>query len=91
MPTYRLRITGRVQGVGFRDTLRCKAEQLGITGWVRNRTDGSVEAMIQGTEASLQSLISWARQGPPAARVAALQTTAEDAPRYAQFALLTTA
>ena len=56
--TSHLRITGRVQGVGFRDALLREALARGLAGWVRNRRDGSVEAVLQ-----------WAQRGPPAARV----------------------
>lgn len=64
-----LRISGRVQGVGFRDALRREALARGCTGWVRNRLDGSVEALVEAEAAALEALIAWARQGPPAARV----------------------
>jgi acylphosphatase len=64
-----LRITGRVQGVGYRYALEREALRLGITGWVRNRADSSVEALIQGPAAALDALTAWARRGPPAARV----------------------
>lgn len=65
----RLEIRGQVQGVGFRDALRLEALARGCTGWVRNRRDGSVEAMVAGEAASVEAVIAWARQGPPAARV----------------------
>jgi len=71
--TFRLRVTGRVQGVGFREALRAEALHLGVTGWVRNRRDGSVEAILQGGNEALQALIAWARRGPPAALVTSLQ------------------
>lgn len=67
--TLHLRIAGRVQGVGYREALRAEAERLGVTGWVRNRYDGTVEAVIQGPGAAVQQLATWARRGPPAARV----------------------
>jgi acylphosphatase len=64
-----LRIIGMVQGVGFREAMRWKADELGITGWVRNRRDGSVEAMIAGSPAAVQRMIAWAQHGPAVARI----------------------
>jgi acylphosphatase len=69
MQTRRLVIHGRVQGVWFRESMRQKAEQLGVTGWVRNRADGTVEALVQGGDASVAAMLEWARVGPPQARV----------------------
>ena len=67
--TRQLRISGRVQGVGYRDALRREALACGLTGWVRNRRDGTVEAVLQGDVRSVERVIAWARRGPPAARV----------------------
>jgi acylphosphatase len=64
-----LLIRGRVQGVFFRAATQREAKRLGITGWVRNRTDGSVEVLAEGEEDSVKELASWARVGPSAARV----------------------
>jgi acylphosphatase len=69
----RLLITGRVQGVGFRFYAQRKARELGLTGWVRNRRDGSVEAVIQGAPAAVEAMIAWARRGPSSAVVADVQ------------------
>jgi acylphosphatase len=63
--TRHLRISGRVQGVGYRDALRRQALALGLAGWVRNRRDGTVEAVLQGDARSVEEVIAW----PPAARV----------------------
>lgn len=64
-----LRITGRVQGVGYRYWFLTHAQSLRLTGWVRNRGDGSVEAVIQGADLSITQMIADAGDGPPAARV----------------------
>jgi len=64
-----LYIYGQVQGVGFRYYFSEQARHLGISGWVRNRRGGSVEAMIEGTPDAVEALLAWARLGPPAARV----------------------
>jgi acylphosphatase len=69
MPIVQLRIEGTVQGVGYRYALQREAARLGLTGWVRNRRDGSVESLAQGSAEALDALVAWARRGPPAARV----------------------
>lgn len=73
--TKHLVITGRVQGVGFRFYMQRKARELGLTGWVRNCRDGSVEAVIQGSAGAVEALMAWARRGPPSAVVAELRVT----------------
>jgi acylphosphatase len=67
--TRRLVITGRVQGVGFRFAFADEARTRRLGGWVRNRRDGSVEAMVSGSAKDVEAIIGWARHGPPAARV----------------------
>ncbi|MCE2970311.1 MAG: acylphosphatase [Burkholderiales bacterium] len=69
MRAIHLTIRGRVQGVGYRDTLRSAARRNGATGWVRNRGDGTVEAVLQGDDAALDALRRWVRRGPPLAVV----------------------
>ncbi len=64
-----LRIRGKVQGVFFRESTRIEASRLGLTGWVRNRDDGSVEAVAEGEPAALEEFIRWCHRGPQAARV----------------------
>lgn len=73
--TRHLVITGRVQGVWYRESMRLEAERLEVTGWVRNTRSGAVEAMAQGDEAAVKALIAWAREGPPAARVENVEIT----------------
>ncbi len=73
-----LHISGQVQGVGFRYQFSEQAQRLGITGWVRNRRGGSVEAMIDGTPEAVEALLAWARQGPPAAQVERVEVSAAE-------------
>jgi acylphosphatase len=73
---YRLvRVRGRVQGVGYREACVRRARALGITGWVRNRMDGLVEVMLQGSPEQLADMCSWLRDGMPAALVDELEVT----------------
>ena len=69
MQTLHLQILGRVQGVGFRESMRQEAERLGVTGWVCNRADGSVEAVVQGSTEVVNALLDWVKIGPSMARV----------------------
>jgi acylphosphatase len=85
MISRRLRIIGRVQGVGYRDALCRQAGRLGVTGWVRNRSDGSVEALVQGEAASVDALIGWATRGPPAAQVTEVSVEPIAAEAFGQF------
>jgi acylphosphatase len=68
-------VHGRVQGVGFREYLRREAERLGVTGWVRNRRDGTVEAMVHGSPDDVAQILDWMRRGPPAACVMDVQAS----------------
>jgi|SRR5579863_10161098 acylphosphatase len=70
-----LRIHGRVQGVGYRAFVSDQATQLGLAGWARNRSDGSVEALIAGQAAAVERLIALLRKGPPGARVTRIDET----------------
>jgi acylphosphatase len=68
------RITGHVQGVGFRQSCRQVARSLGLDGWVRNRSDGSVEVFAQGSVESIDALVAWLWSGPSAARVTGVES-----------------
>lgn len=70
-----LRIHGRVQGVGYRYAMMEQAEKLNLTGWVRNRRDGTVEAVVSGNDDAVADIIEWARQGPPGATVTNVQVS----------------
>jgi acylphosphatase len=65
----RVVVTGRVQGVFFRDSVRRMAAEAGVTGWVRNRPDGAVEAVFEGEPAAVERMVEFARRGPPGASV----------------------
>lgn len=77
--TVHLHILGLVQGVGYRRSFCRAAEALAVGGWVRNRQDGSVEALVSGDEAAVRQLQEWASQGPAGARVRQVQATPLDA------------
>jgi acylphosphatase len=76
--TRRLVIHGQVQGVGYRYSMSAAAERIGITGWVRNRRDGTVEAIVQGTPLAVEQIMKWAERGPAGASVSHV-TSFEDA------------
>ncbi|MEO0455107.1 MAG: acylphosphatase [Cyanobacteria bacterium P01_A01_bin.114] len=69
MPRIKLTVFGIVQGVGFRYHTRLKAIEIGLTGYVRNRPEGTVEIVADGDQTQLQQIIQWAHQGSPAAQV----------------------
>ncbi|MBW2057142.1 MAG: acylphosphatase [Deltaproteobacteria bacterium] len=79
----RIRVEGYVQGVFFRATTRQKAQELGITGWVRNRWDGTVEIVAEGEETRLAELTKWCHHGPPGARVT--RVLVEEEPYQGEF------
>jgi len=88
--SHHLRVYGHVQGVFFRESMYRKAQQLGITGWVRNRRDGTVEAMIQGAPEAVSAMIEWARTGPELARVEGVEISTGSG-EYNDFERLDTA
>jgi acylphosphatase len=90
-----LLIHGHVQGVGFRDSMIYEAMRLHVRGWVRNRADGTVEAVYDGTPAARATLLAWAHRGPVGARVTGVEaraaTAAESASIGSGFTQLPTA
>ena len=73
----RVIVSGRVQGVFFRDSCRSTARGLGIRGWVRNRSDGTVEVVAEGPRERVDQFLNWCREGPPRARVTGMVVTDE--------------
>src|SRR3546814_5949742 len=73
-----IKITGKVKGVLFRDSTKAVANQLGITGFVRNEPDGSVYAEAEGTSLKLNNFVEWCREGPDRAEVSDVQVTEND-------------
>lgn len=71
-------ISGRVQGVNFRAYMRDRAREAGVEGWVRNLSDGRVEAIFEGTRSAVQKLVSWCYSGPTHAEVSRVDLTWEE-------------
>jgi len=75
----RVTISGRVQGVFFRDSTREKAEDLGLAGWVKNASDGRVEALFQGPSRKVREMVEWCEHGPSQASVESVDADFEEA------------
>lgn len=89
--TRHLLIHGRVQGVGYRFATQREAQRLGLTGWVRNRHNGDVEAVASGPAEAVFRLIEWCNDGPPTAKVVRVDASpAEEPPRNSEFDILPT-
>jgi len=71
-------VSGKVQGVFFRSSTKDKAEELGISGWVRNLSDGRVEAIFEGEKEDVDKMVEWCRKGPEYARVTGIDVFMED-------------
>jgi acylphosphatase len=85
--TFVIIVSGKVQGVYFRDSARQVALRLGVTGFVKNMQDGSVMLIATGTKEQLNSLVEWCRKGPPAARVTNVKVMEEEAHPYEGFTI----
>jgi len=90
VPTIKhLRIRGRVQGVGYRYHMQRVARDLAVTGWVRNRRDGSVEAIVAGANDAVEHIVAWAKRGPAHAVVTAVEVS-DDSGNFVGFEMLPT-
>jgi acylphosphatase len=78
-------ISGRVQGVAYRASMVHQAQRLGVTGWVRNRSNGAVEAVVQGSPEQVEAIIDWAHRGPPLAIVESVLIDDAHAERFGRF------
>jgi acylphosphatase len=78
MVSRRIVVHGHVQGVFFRDSMRRLAQQHGVSGWVSNRSDGALEAVLEGDEGAVERLEAFARRGPRGAQVESVDVTAEE-------------
>ena len=90
MSAKHLVIAGRVQGVGFRDWVMRLAGSLGVSGWVRNCADGTVEALVAGNSAAIEELLRACRRGPPLAQVTTIAEQLADPPNRPGFHCLPT-
>ena len=81
----RVVVTGRVQGVFFRDTLRERARAHGVSGWAINRDDGAVEAVLEGEPEAVERVLRFCRTGPPRAEVRDVRVTEEELERLSGF------
>jgi acylphosphatase len=90
MNAKRLVIAGRVQGIGYRDWMVRKARELGVSGWVRNRRDGSVEALIAGDVAAVEELSRMCRRGPRMAEVSSISEELAEPPGEPGFSQIAT-
>ena len=88
MPTIRLLIKGKVQGVFYRATAREKAEEFGITGWIKNTEEGYVEAVASGNDEQLQQFINWCKAGPDHAIVTGITVNKIDEQSFEKFRIM---
>jgi len=89
--TVHVRIEGRVQNVGYRAFVEMRAAELGLSGWVRNRRDGTVEAVLQGPREAVEAMLGHCREGPRAALVSRVETIGEGVGVFEGFEVRPTA
>ena len=87
MKRANVRVQGSVQGVFFRVETRDRARSLGVSGWVRNLQDGAVEAVFEGPQERVESMVEWCRRGPAGAQVESIDVDWEDPAREEGFAV----
>lgn len=87
MNQVKLRIFGEVQGVFFRASTRDKARELGVTGWVKNESDGSVTAVAQGDDDAVKALVEWCHHGPEQAEVSRVEIESHDGGPWEAFTI----
>lgn len=88
MVAKHLRIHGQVQGIGYRQSMQHVARKIGLTGWVRNHHDGTVEAIVCGGQAAVAQMLSWARHGPRFAQVTQVIVSDAECPETSGFIIL---
>jgi len=88
MPTVHLIVSGKVQGVFFRATAKDVADEIGITGWVKNAEDGNVEIIANGNDEQLQKFIDWCKKGPPKAIVTDIKIAPVDDEVFERFTVI---
>jgi acylphosphatase len=89
MKSLRVKVFGEVQNVGFRAMTRHRARKLGVSGWVKNNDDGTVEALFQGTQETVDDMVDWCRKGPPTSYVERIEISEEpDAEKFKGFDII---
>ena len=86
MSARHLVVHGTVQGVFFRASAESEADRLGVTGWVRNRSDGTVEMLVEGDDAAVEQMVAWARRGPERAEVTGVDVEDRETEGHRGFA-----
>lgn len=87
MPTVHLLIKGKVQGVFYRATAKKVADELGVTGWVKNTPEDNVEALVTGTEEQLKQFIAWCKKGPAMAKVTDVNAAEQEGVKFNDFSI----